>query len=244
MTPLRPAARIARIVGLGQTRSLHMTGVNTYASKLLASTDGKTSSSSAKQSATSSSYPFNVSRSMKTVKDSSTVDFAFLPDVASIEPSRSQPLRVPRVDFMSGAEAEQSTDQVSLPLKHWHSRQHLYFRAIANVLSFPRSSPLKSTLLPAMLLTSLPTQPCRPLSRLTGKWTWKRQVQSLSSQNRPNKAISRTLRVRSHFFGLASSMISLAPKRSPPPPKILLTDSILGGGMGAISPRPLRLTIS
>ena len=117
MQASRASIRALRAV---QTRNLHMTGPATFSSIL--TSDKPTSASQSAPAATPSSIVeskpirhFNTSRSLKAVKDSSTIDFAFIPDFDPDTRSAPVEIRVPMILSTTSARVAETEEPVRSP---------------------------------------------------------------------------------------------------------------------------------
>ncbi|KAL9122357.1 MAG: hypothetical protein Q9187_001092 [Circinaria calcarea] len=104
MAAIRSSVRVARgfrtTNTLQQVRRLHITGSIATPSSRLVNTDQPVRPTAEATVPTSSAQPqatrhFNTSRSLKAVKDSSTIDFAYMPQYTLEEPSPSHIFRIP-----------------------------------------------------------------------------------------------------------------------------------------------------
>ncbi|MCJ1283390.1 hypothetical protein MMC26_002718 [Xylographa opegraphella] len=104
MAAIRSSARTVQqrfggAVPKQQLRRLHITGSNARPSKLLASepaiVQGARDTQQISESGTPASRHFNTSRSLKAVNDSSTIDFAYMPQFTLGQTSPPEIMRIP-----------------------------------------------------------------------------------------------------------------------------------------------------
>jgi hypothetical protein len=109
-TSMRTLSKLAATAAPRQTRQLHMTGPATFPSPLLTtekpsfnkvqaaiSDAASQTDSESKTASTAPARHFNTSRSLKAVGDTSTIDFAYLPD---LDPDSDMPPPVLRVPLL------------------------------------------------------------------------------------------------------------------------------------------------
>jgi len=113
-TSLRTLSRLAASTSTRNLRQLHMTGPATFPSPLLTTEkpsfhkvqaaisaadaqDASQTASEAKTASTPSTRHFNTSRTLKSVNDTSTIDFAYLPD---FDPDAGLPTPAVRVPLL------------------------------------------------------------------------------------------------------------------------------------------------